>query len=377
VEIPYGHQSINQADVDAVIKVLNSDNLTNGPSVTKFETDLQNFTGGAPAIAVSSGTAALHCAYFAAGIGAGDEVITPPLTFIATQAAAAQLGARIVFSDIDYDTGNIDPNQLVDKINHKTKAIVAVDYAGHPAELDDIRKICDEYNLIFIEDASHALGSKYKNQYVGAIADITTFSFFPTKNITTGEGGAVVSKNSKMLQRAKRFSRQGLIREKDNFRILTEGDWHQEVHEFGLNYRLPDILAALGSSQLERLNTFRLTRNKIFETYCSELSYFEEFELPIKRDYVDPFWHLFPLRVPKNLRQNLYDYLNSMGVKVQINYLPAHLHPVFGLVESKHLQNSKNYYDKEISLPIYHDLKEKQIDYILEKIGKFMKSKKL
>ena len=187
--IPYGKQSINQNDIDAVVNVLKGNWLTTGPAVEKFESDLQKFTGEVPVVSVSSGTAALHCAYIAAGVGPGDEVITPPLTFIATQATAALCGAKIVFSDIQPETGNIDPLQIEEKITSKTKAIVAVDYAGHPADLDEIRKICDKHNLLFIEDASHALGSKYKNNYVGSIADITTFSFSRQKTSQQGKGG--------------------------------------------------------------------------------------------------------------------------------------------------------------------------------------------
>lgn len=255
--IPYGRQSIDQDDIDSIVEVLKSDWLTTGPKVAEFESELQKITGGVPVISVSSGTAALHCAYVAAGIQPGDEVITPPITFIATQSTAAFFGAKIVFSDVQLDTGNIDPLLLEEKITTKTKAIVAVDYAGHPADLDEIRKICDKHKLIFIEDASHALGSRYKNKYVGSIADITTFSFFPTKNITTGEGGAIACKDPQMLKKAKRFARQGLIRESDEFKIKTEGQWHQEIHEFGLNYRLPDILAALGISQLKKIEKFK------------------------------------------------------------------------------------------------------------------------
>jgi dTDP-4-amino-4,6-dideoxygalactose transaminase len=242
---------------------------------------------------------------------------------------------------------------------------VAVDYAGHPADLEEIQKICDKHNLLFIEDASHALGSTYKNNYVGSIADITTFSFFPTKNITTGEGGAIACKDSQTLQKARRFARQGLVREKKEFKITTEGPWHQEVHEFGLNYRLPDILAALGSSQLNRLIEFKSKRDYIFCLYENELSKINHVILPKKLDYVDPFWHLYPIRVPAENRQKIFEKLRANGIQVQVNYLPSHMQPVFkGSYASEDFPNSYEFYKQEISLPIYPDLNLNQIQFI-------------
>jgi dTDP-4-amino-4,6-dideoxygalactose transaminase len=216
--IPYGKQSINNADIEAVVQALTSDWLTTGPVVEQFEAALQ-VAVGAPCISVSSGTAALHSAYAAIGIQPGDEIITPPITFIATQAAAAFFGARIVFADVQEDTANICPDAVKRAISKKTKAIVAVDYAGHPADLGELRKIADDNGVYLIEDAAHSLGSLYKDEKVGTLADITTFSFFPTKNITTGEGGAVASPSSTLLENAKKFSRQGLVRNPNEFKI--------------------------------------------------------------------------------------------------------------------------------------------------------------
>jgi dTDP-4-amino-4,6-dideoxygalactose transaminase len=281
-------------------------------------------------------------------------------------------GAKIVFSDIQSDTGNIDPLQIEEKITSRTKAIVAVDYAGHPADLDEIRKICDKYNLIFIEDASHALGSKYKNNYVGSIADITTFSFFPTKNITTGEGGAIACKDPQILQKARRFARQGLIREKSEFKITTEGPWHQEVHQFGLNYRLPDILAALGSSQLERFDEFKFNRQQIWNFYNLELKKNPYLKLPAKKDFVDPFWHLYSLKIPPKLRLDFFNHMRRNNINVQVNYFPVHLQPVFRSSKSiSNLNNSIEYYNGQISLPIYSELGSNQQMQIIEVINKF------
>ena len=369
--IPYGRQSIDQDDIDAVVKVLRSDWLTTGPAVEKFEYDLQRYTGGVAVVSVSSGTAALHCAYVAAGIGPGDEVITPPLTFIATQSTAVFCGAKIVFCDVQSDTGNIDPNLIEEKITTRTKAVVAVDYAGHPADLDEIRKICDKHKLLFIEDASHALGSKYKGRYVGSIADITTFSFFPTKNITTGEGGAIACKDPQMLQKARRFARQGLIREKKDFKVKTEGPWHQEVHEFGLNYRMPDILAALGTSQLRKLENFKNIRTKIYDFYSSQFTHNTNLIIPTKKSTVEPFWHLYPLRVPVNKRLEIYNSLRENGINAQVNYFPIHKQPVFETINTNlEFPNALNYYQRELSLPIFTELTNSEIKKVVKIILK-------
>ena len=352
--IPYGRQSINEDDISAVIQALKSEFLTTGPLVERFEDEIKKVVG-APSVVVSSGTAALHCAYAAIGIQPGDEIITPPLTFIATQATAALLGAKIVFADIQPDTGNIDPKAVESAITPRTKAVVAVDYAGHPADLDELRAIADKFGIYLIEDAAHAIGSTYKNRPVGSIADITTFSFFPTKNLTTAEGGALASIHPELLQKARRFARQGLIRDKEEFIIKTEGPWHQEVHEFGLNYRLPDVLCALGLSQIKRIEYFKRERAELFEMYKSALSDIPTLQLPQANPNTDPMWHLYPLRVPIEKRESIYQSLRSHGFGVQVNYLPAHLQPVFKKTgrSNQNLINSEKFYKSEISLPMW------------------------
>jgi dTDP-4-amino-4,6-dideoxygalactose transaminase len=352
--IPYGRQSINDADIAAVVEALKGEFLTTGALVERFEQELEKLVG-APCVAVSSGTAALHCAYAAIGLEPGDEVITPPITFIATQATAALMGAKIVFADVQLETGNIDPRAVETVITSRTKAIVAVDYAGHPADLDELRAIADEHGLYLIEDAAHAIGSTYKHRPVGSIADITTFSFFPTKNMTTAEGGAVASIHPKLLEKARRFSRQGLIRNKDEFQIKSEGAWHQEVHEFGLNYRLPDVLCALGISQLSRLSFFKVKREELFNNYGITLAGISQIELPQKKNFVDPMWHLFPIRVPIEKREQIFQSLRNNGFGVQVNYLPAHKHPVFSKAKlsDDFLPNSIKFYQSEISLPMW------------------------
>jgi dTDP-4-amino-4,6-dideoxygalactose transaminase len=368
--ISYGRHSINDADVESVVSSLRSDWLTTGPKVEEFESLLEAVVG-APTASVSSGTAALHSAYAAIGVLPGDEVITPPITFMATQATAVLLGAKIVFADVLPENANIDPKAVEAAITDRTKAIVAVDYAGHPANLDELRTIADKHAVYLIEDASHSLGSIYKGRPVGSIADITTFSFFPTKNLTTGEGGAVSSINSNLLEKARKFSRQGLVRDPNKFLNKSEGPWHQEVHQFGLNYRLPDILCALGISQLNRLSTFKARRREIYERYTDRLKSISNVQTPFEKDYVDTNWHLFPIRVLKSERLRIYTKLREKGIFAQVNYFPVHLHPVFSSQGFKRgdFPVAEEFYDSEISLPMHFELTDKDIDFVCEVIA--------
>lgn len=363
--IPYGKQSINDDDIAAVVASLRGDFLTTGPLVEQFEIELEKIVG-APCVSVSSGTAALHCAYAAIDLQPGDEVITPPITFIATQATAAMFGAKIVFVDVFSETGLINPNLVEEAITSRTRAIVAVDYAGVPADLDSLRKIADKHNLYLIEDAAHSFGSIYKGKPVGSIADLTTFSFFPTKNATTGEGGAVASTNPVLLQRAKEFSRQGLVRDSTRFQWPHEGPWHQEVHRFGLNYRLPDILCALGISQVRRIGEFKKKRQEIFSVYTSNLGGINDLILPQNPTSSDVMWHLFAIQVPASLRKSIFIELRNRKIGVQVNYLPAHKHPVFrnSRMDIGDMSESELFYSREISLPMHVSLEKNEINYI-------------
>jgi dTDP-4-amino-4,6-dideoxygalactose transaminase len=367
--IPYGRHSINDDDIAAVVAALRSDWLTTGPLVEEFESALEKIAG-APCITVSSGTAALHCAYAAIGLGPGDEVITPPITFVATQATAALFGATIVFADVQPDTANIDPRAVEAAITSRTKAIVAVDYAGHPADLDELRAIADRHGVYLIEDAAHSIGSIYKGRPVGSIADITTFSFFPTKNLTTGEGGAVASIYPELLEKAKRFSRQGLVRNPSEFKINDQGPWHQEVHDFGLNYRLPDILCALGISQIKRIQDFKAKKKSIFQSYVNHLGTSRHIELPIEKSDVSVNWHLFPVRVDSRKRSDIFINLRKAGIGVQVNYIPAYWHPVFSEKGFRRgmFPNSDAFYSREISLPMYSNLTEEDIKNVVREL---------
>ena len=373
--IQYGKQSINKSDYKAIKNVLSSNWLTIGPKVEEFEEEIFKICGTENFV-VTSGTAALHCAYAAIGLEPGDEVITPPITFIATQSTAMQFGAKIKFCDVDEKTGNMDPKLVEGLINKNTKAITVVDFAGHPAEIDTFRKICDKYNLFLIEDAAHSIGSLYNNQPVGSLADLTTFSFFPTKNFTTGEGGAVSSKNSELLDKARKFGRQGLVRDPIKFKNSPDGRWHQEVHNIGLNYRLSDILCALGISQIKRIQKFKSRRAEIFDFYNEELKNISQIQLPFKEDNVDPMWNLSPIRVKDGTRNEFYEYLWDFDIRVQVNYVPAYFHPIFQ--DSGYSKGlcpvSEKFYMEEISLPIHPSLSQKDLNKIIRVIKQYFNS---
>ena len=375
--IPHGRQQILESDIEAVSQALRKDLITTGSYVEEFEQKLTDYVS-CPTFVVNSGTAALHAAYWGAGIGPGDEIITPANTFIATQATAALLGARIVFADIETSTGLLSLESTARKITDRTKAIVLVDYAGQACDIDSFRELTKKKNILLIEDAAHSLGTMYKNRPVGSLADITTFSFFPTKNITTGEGGAVSSIHPKILKRAKSFARQGLIRSKSEFTSDLEGDWVYEVNDFGLNYRLTDFQCALGLSQMERIGDFKKKRKAIFESYLNKLKQ-NPFVKTIKVEgFSDPMWHLFPISVPRNYRKELFNHLRSNGIGVQVNYIPTVLQPVFKKMKylTHDLPNTMNFYYSEISMPIYPDLTEEEIHYICSTVTSFFTDKK-
>ena len=261
--LPYGRQSIDESDIAAVTAVLRGDWLTTGPSVTAFEEDLARISGTSFAVSVTSGTAALHTAYAAIGVGDGDEVVTTPLTFVATASCASILGATVVFADVCEDTGNLDPQAVSAVMTDRTRVVAGVDYAGHPIDSTALAEIAHRGGAVLLEDAAHSIGGSLGGRPVGSLADLTTFSFFPTKNLTTAEGGAVVGLLEDVVGRARTYRTIGLVRDPAVLRLPDEGPWHQEIHDFGLNYRLPDLLCALGSSQLLRLTAFKARRDAI------------------------------------------------------------------------------------------------------------------
>lgn len=373
--LPYGRQSIDEADVQAVVAALRSDWLTTGPAVDAFERAISAACGGAPAVSVTSGTAALHVAYAAAGVGPGDEVVTTPLTFVATAAAAALHGATVVFADVEPDTGNLDVAAARAAMTERTKVIAAVDYAGLPASPDEFAALARGAGALFLEDAAHSIGSTWDGRPVGSCADLTTLSFFPTKNLTTAEGGAVVTADPALETRARRFKNHGLVRERDEQRWPDEGPWHQEVHELGLNYRLPDVLAALGTSQLRRLGAFTARRAEIHARYDEGLRDLDGVLTPAHRDRAEPAWHLYPLRVLDGRRRAVFEHLRAAGIGVQVNYIPAYWHPAFADLGYRRglCPNAETYYSQEISLPLFPDLTDGEVDRVLDEVHRALR----
>lgn len=366
--LPYGRQSITEADVAAVVAALRSDWLTTGPRVELFENDLARVAGGTPCVAVTSGTAALHTAYAAARLGPGDEVVTSPITFVATAATAVLLGATVVFADVEEDTANLDPAAAEAVCTPQTRMITAVDYAGHPAEYDQLRKVADNAGALLMSDAAHSIGSTYRGRPVGTLADLTTFSFFPTKNLTTAEGGAVATDDPELLDRARRFRGQGLVRAADRLRHPDEGGWHQEVPEFGLNYRLPDVLCALGSAQLRRLTAFQTRRAQLCARYDESLADVPGLRLPTRRAWTEPLRHLYPVRIQGGRRREVYERLRAAGIGVQVNYLPAYRHPAFADLGYRPglCPVAEAFYAEQLSLPLFVDLGEDEQDRVVE-----------
>ncbi|MGS2619283.1 DegT/DnrJ/EryC1/StrS family aminotransferase [Micromonospora sp. LZ34] len=366
--LPYGRQSVTDDDVAAVVAALRSDWLTTGPQVDAFEADLARWTGGAGCAAVSNGTAALHVAYAAAGVRPGDEVVVPPMTFVATASSAVALGARIVFADVEEETFTLDPAAVAAATTARTRVVAAVDYAGHPADYDALRAALAGSDALLLADAAHSIGASYRDRPVGSLADLTTFSFFPTKNLTTAEGGAVASTDPELVKRARRFRNIGLVRERAEQRWPDEGGWHQEVHEFGLNYRLPDVLCALGRSQLRRLDDFLARRARLVARYDAALADLPGVRIPGRRPWARPAWHLYPIRVLDGRRREVYERMRAAGIGVQVNYIPVHWHPAFADLGYRRgsCPVAESFYAEQLSLPLFPDLSDTDQDRVVD-----------
>jgi dTDP-4-amino-4,6-dideoxygalactose transaminase len=372
--LPYGRQSVDESDIEAVAKVLRGDWLTTGPAVTAFEEDLARLCGMPRAVSVTSGTAALHVAYAALGVGAGDEVVTTALTFVATASCASVLGATVVFADICEDTGTLDPQAVSAAMTRRTRVVAGVDYAGHPIDAPALSEIAHLGDAVLLEDAAHSVGGSLDGRPVGSLSDLTTFSFFPTKNLTTAEGGAIVGLLGEAVERARSYRSIGLTRDPAVLRFPDEGPWHQEVHEFGLNYRMSDVLSALGSSQLLRLPTFKARRQAITARYNQGLSGIDELRLPQCREGADPMWHLYPLRIRDGRRRRLFEHLRAHDVGVQVNYMPVYWHPVYADLGYQRgmCPVAEDYYSQEISLPLFPALADADVDRVIDLIRGFV-----
>lgn len=366
--LPYGRQSILEEDIEAVAAVMRGDWLTTGPAVAAFEEALGELAGGHRAVSCTSGTAALHIAYSTLRLGPGDQVVTTPMTFVATASCASILGAEVVFADVEEDTALLDPAAVEAAVTDRTRVVAAVDYAGHPADYDALQPVADRVGALTLDDAAHSVGGTSRGRPVGSLADITTLSFFPTKNLTTAEGGAVVFRDAELAQRAHEFHFIGLVRDRERFSMPDEGPWHQEVHELGLNYRLTDIACALGLSQLRRLEGFRVRRAEITARYNRALAGVDGLRTPPQRDDVEPAWHLYPLRVLDGRRREVFEAMRARGIGVQVNYLPVYWHPVYADLGYRRgmCPNAEAFYAEELSLPLFPDLTDDQVDQVVE-----------
>lgn len=375
--IPYSTQLITKEDIDAVVKVLKSQWLTQGPKIGEFEGKLAKYVGVKYAVAFSNGTAALEGAYFASALKSGDEIITSPLTFAATTNAALWMDAKPIFVDIDSVSGNIDPNIVEHKITKKTKAIVAIDYAGMPANLKSLKFLAKKYKLILIEDAAHALGASYQNKMVGSISDMTTFSFHPVKSITSGEGGAITTNNKKYYERLLLFRNHGIVKDPKYLKNKKMADWYYEMQILGHNFRMTDIQATLAISQLSKVNKFLKIRRKIAKRYLREFKYSN---LLIPKESADSksSWHLFPIRLKeKKERDKIYRSLRSAGIGVQVHYIPVYWHPFYkNLGYRKGIcPKAEEFFESELSIPIFPTLTTDQQTYVVEKVKKLINEK--
>ncbi len=368
---PYGRQTIDQSDIDHVVRVLRSDYLTTGPAIETFEEDLCAYTGAGHAVAVSSGTAALHAAYHGAGLGPGDEVITSPLTFTSTANAALFLGATVRFVDVDAQTGLIDPAGIESAITKRTRLIVPVDYAGIPADYDRINAIAKQHGLAVIADGAHSLGASYHGRHVGVLADATATSFHPVKPITTAEGGAVLTNDNKIHQRAAAFRTHGITRDAKQFTKQNTGPWFYEMHELGYNYRLSDLHAALGISQIRKIDQFIARRRAIAGLYDQMLGGIDGLTVPARVEGVESGWHLYVIRVANATRRGaFFEKLKSLHVGVQVHYIPVYYHPYYqGLGYRKGLcPVAEDFYDRCVSLPIYPSLTDDDVACIADRV---------
>jgi perosamine synthetase len=373
--LPYGRQSVDEADIAAVVEVLRSDWLTTGPKVAEFEEAFASRVGAAHAVSFSSGTAALHGAAFAAGLKAGDEAITTPLTFAATANCVLYQGATPVFADVCGDTLNLDPEQAARKISSKTRAILPVDYAGHPAELDEFRPLAQKHGLIVIEDAAHALGAEFKGRTVGSLADMTVFSFHPVKHITTGEGGMVATNNARFAEMLRRFRNHGISSEARQRQ--SAGQWHYEMVLLGFNYRLPDFACALGIQQLKKLQANLARRREIAARYTAAFREIPGVISPAVRSDVNPAWHLYPIRLDLEKltadRAQIFRALRAENIGVNVHYIPVHLHPYyrehFGY-KGGEFPMAEDAYARLISLPMFHAMTEQDVEDVITAVRK-------
>jgi len=376
--LSYGHQYIDEADIKAVEEVLKSDFLTCGPKVLELEAALCRLTGAAHCTAVSNGTAALHVACLAAGIGPGDEVITTPITFAASANAILYCGGRPVFADINPKTYTIDPASIEKCVTEHTKAVIAVDFTGAACEYDAIRTVCQKHHLVLIEDAAHSIGTVYCGTPVGNIADLTTFSFHPVKTITAGEGGAVLANDDALAQRVELFAKHGITRNPVLLQEKGNSNWYYEQQMLGYNYRMTDIQCALALSQLQKLEQFVARRKALVQQYDEAFGEIPEIIVQAEAEGSDTVRHLYILRLDLSQfscgRKEFYDAIQAENIGVNVHYIPVYWFPYYqSLGYRKGLcLNAEAYYESCITLPLFYGMTDQDQEDVVHAVKKLI-----
>ncbi|MDE7132078.1 MAG: UDP-4-amino-4,6-dideoxy-N-acetyl-beta-L-altrosamine transaminase [Lachnospiraceae bacterium] len=371
--IPYSTQCIEEEDIQAVTEALKKEYLTGGPTVNEFEEKVAQYVGAKYAVAVSSGTAALHAACAVIGIQKGDEVITTPNTWISSANAVLYCGGRPVFADIDPDTYNIDPCEIENKISRHTKAIIAVHYGGQPCDMERIHEIAKANHLTVIEDAAHAIGAVYKEKKIGSLSDLTVFSFHPVKQMTTCEGGMITTNNRELYEQLKLFRAYGMVKTEE--KILQEGPWFSEQMSLGYNYRLSDVQCALGISQIKKLDRLVARRQEIAKIYDFELQSLSDVILPKQSQDGVSAYHLYPIQVPADKRKKLYMQFREEGIGVGVHYYPVYKNSYYQQngYDDVYCKASEQFYQRELTLPAHYKVSDNNLDYIIEVAKKLLK----
>jgi len=374
--LPYGRQWIDSNDIKAVTDVLKSDWITQGPKISEFEKVISKYCKVKYAVAFSSGTAALHGACFATGISKDDEVITSPITFAADGNCVLFQGGTVKFADIKKDTYNIDPNQIKKQISKKTKAIIPIDYAGQPCDINEINQIAKDNELVIIQDSCHSLGAEYKNKKVGGLADLTVLSFHPVKHITTGEGGMVLTNSKEFYEILFEFRTHGITKDREKLQ-KNQGAWYYEMQSLGYNYRITDFQCALGISQFKKLDKFIERRRNIVAKYNKAFQNIKEIVTPFEKENVKSAYHLYMIQLNleklKVGRKKIFDSLRAENIGVHVHYIPVHLQPYyqekFGYKKGD-FPVAENFYNQASTLPVFPKMNNEDVNDVINAVKK-------
>lgn len=374
--LPYARQWIDERDVEAVVAVLKGDFLTTGPLIPELESKMAKTVGARHAVAFSNGTAALHAACYAAGIGQGDEVITTPMTFAASANCILYQSGTPVFADIDERTYNLDPVEVEKRVTDRTKAIIAVDFTGQPARLAELRRLAERRGLVLIEDAAHALGASYRGSKVGSVSDMTMFSLHPVKHVTAGEGGVITTDSDDYWRKLVDFRSHGIVRETSRLEHESPGAWYYEMQSLGYNYRMTDFQAALAVSQLDKLDYFVERRREIADRYNEALCDLEEVVLPYQDGDGESSWHLYVVQLNLDRlnagRDEVYERLHRENIGANLHYIPVYLHPYYRRLgyERGLCPKAERFYDRVLTLPLFPAMTDRDVEDVIHAFRK-------